>query len=66
MRTLQDVTGFPLFVTIQKCLNFPSSELLITLLIKSPEQEKSLVKVAEKYLVSSLKPSLPEIKHQAT
>lgn len=64
MRTLQDITDFPLFVTVQKCLNLNSSKLLITLLIKSQEQEKVLLKVAEKDFVSSLKWSITEIKHQ--
>lgn len=66
MRTLQDITDFPLFVTVQKCLNLNSSKLLITLLIKPQEQEKILLKLAEKDFVSSLKPSITEIKHQAT
>lgn len=66
MRTLQDITDFPLFVTVQKCLNLNSSKLLITLLIKPQEQEEILLKLAEKDFVSSLKPSITEIKHQAT
>lgn len=63
MRTLQDITDFPLFVTVQKCLNLNSSKLLITLLIKPQEQEEILLKLAEKDFVSSLKPSITEIKH---
>lgn len=64
MRTLQDITDFPLFVTVQKCLNLNSSKLLITLLIKSQGQENILLKVAEKDFLSNLKPSVTKIKHQ--
>lgn len=53
MRTLQDITDFPLFVTVQKCLNLNSSKLLITPLIKPQEQEKILLKAVEKDFKSS-------------